>query len=111
MYICAEDYKVKRIGAFFRTSSHVGACEREWEAYVNDRRESLSAWASVFLSSVTIVAPALVLPFVLGKEVGVWFYFWLVSTIASLIFLFVYYQLFLLRKLESLPPEECSSSV
>ena len=105
VYICAEDYKVKRIGAFFRTSTHVGACEREWEAYVNDRREALSAWASVFLSSVTIAAPALVLPFVLRKGVGIWFYTWLVSSIGSLVFLFVYYQGVLLRNLQSSPPE------
>jgi len=105
VYICAEDYKVKRIGAFFRTNTHVGACEREWEAYVNNRREALSAWASVFLSSVTIVAPALVLPFVLRKEVGLWFYTWLVSSIGSLVFLFVYYQGVLLRKLQSSPLE------
>ena len=101
VYICAQDYKVKRIGAFLRTSDTVSPVEREWQVYVNNRRDPLAAWASVFLTGLTIAVPALVLPFVLERRAGTWFYVWLASTVASLILVVVYYQVVLLRKLQS----------
>jgi hypothetical protein len=110
VYICAEDYKVKRIGTFFRTSRHVGLCEREWEVYVNDHRETLTAWAGAFLTSLTIAVPALVLPFALGKQMGVWFYVWLISSVLPLVFLLSYYQVVLLRRLVPAPPKESVST-
>ena len=101
VYICAQDYKVKRIGAFLRTSDSVGPAEREWEIYANDRRDPLAAWASVFLTGLTIAVPALVLSLVLERQAGTWFYVWLSSTVVALILVVVYYQVVLLRKLES----------
>jgi hypothetical protein len=110
VYICAEDYKVKRIGTFFRTSRHVGLIEREWELYVNDHRETLTAWAGPFLTSMTVIVPALVLPLVLGKQMGAWFYAWLIIGIFLLVFLASYYQFILLRRLISSPSKEAVST-
>jgi hypothetical protein len=110
VYICAEDYKVKRIGTFFRTSRHMAPCEREWEVYVNDHRETLTAWAGAFLTGMTIAVPALVLPFVLGKQMGVWFYAWLISSVLLPIFLLGYYQFVLLRRLVPSPAKEAVST-
>jgi cell division protein FtsW (lipid II flippase) len=59
LYILAEDYSVKRIGAYLRTHSH-DPLERAWEAWVSRNRDTFALWAMPLLSTLLLVGAALV---------------------------------------------------
>ena len=61
VYISAEDYKVKRIGTFFRIYRYATLAERNWERFVNQHRELVAVWASLVLTAIATLASALVL--------------------------------------------------
>jgi hypothetical protein len=66
IYIYAEDYKVKRIGAFIRTNSIMQdtmcSGELEWQKYVEDgRREPLATYATMMLTIILSLAAFLIM--------------------------------------------------
>jgi len=61
VYISAEDYKVKRIGTFFRIYRYATPAERNWERFVNQHREPVAVWASLVLTAIAALASAFVL--------------------------------------------------
>jgi hypothetical protein len=96
VYIYAEDYKVKRIGAFFRKhDEYVSNCEKDWEKYVDDnRREPLAVLAS---SILTIIAA---FPCFLDDGSPIWLKLgWLVLTIILSAILYRIYLNFRQNKL------------
>jgi len=109
VYISAEDYKIKRIGAFCRIYRYATPAERDWERLVNQHREPTAVWASLILTVIAIIASALVLCIQnsapRAPDEPMWpmwpmwvFWVWLPSVIAFTAAVFGYYP-WLLRKL------------
>jgi integrase len=69
VYISAEDYKVKRIGTFFRIYRYATPAERDWERFVNQHRERVAVWASLTLTAIAVLASAFVL-YVQNSAIG-----------------------------------------
>jgi len=51
IYILAEDFKVKRVGAFIsRENANICPDEKLWERFVRDNREPLAAFGTILLT-------------------------------------------------------------
>jgi hypothetical protein len=98
VYISAEDYKVKRIGHFLRTSEYASEYERKWEEYVDVRREPLAAWASLLLTLITTLSSAGVI-YSLKREVSWWLAIWLTCSLLATGLVSLYYK-WLLEQLD-----------
>lgn len=68
IFILAEDFKVKRVGAFL-SKEKIKICqdERQWEAFVKNNREPLAAYGTVLLTGLaSAVAVMLILKDILS---------------------------------------------
>jgi hypothetical protein len=90
LYILAEDYSVKRFGAFLWKNSP-DVLERGWEEWVSENRDPFGPIAMPTLTTVLLVAAALIL-WAGGSAAGPIFSGWLVLTPLATWGLFFYYR-------------------
>jgi isopentenyldiphosphate isomerase len=89
LYILAEDYSVKRIGAFLGSSS-ADAAERQWEKWVAQNRDPFAPFAMPVLTTLLLLGAAAVIWFE-GSTVGPIFWCWLALAGLPSWILFVFY--------------------
>jgi hypothetical protein len=77
LYILAEDYSVKRIGAFLGART-VEALEKDWEAWVSRNRDPFAPVAMPILSTLLLVGSALTIWTSSPQHVTRVFWVWLV---------------------------------
>jgi hypothetical protein len=93
LYILAEDYSVKRIGAWLRKYSGQ-ALEHDWEKWVSKNRDPFSLIAMPILSTLMLAGAAVVIWIASGRDVPVVFWPWLVvGLLPSWVFFFLYRNL------------------
>lgn len=92
LYIMAEDYSVKRIGAFLKAQG-ANETERTWETWVGRRRDPFAPWAMPLLTTLVYVG-ALLLSQGLGPSVttSAPYRLWLVITPIPTWASFVFYH-------------------
>jgi len=61
IFILAEDFKVKRIGAFLSEKCQMCSDEKKWEFFVRNNREPLAAYGTVLLTILAFLASASIL--------------------------------------------------
>jgi hypothetical protein len=69
IFILAEDYKIKRIGAFLLGKCDKSLCldEKQWESFVKDNREKLAAYGNILLTVLSFIAATVVLLYFKGQ--------------------------------------------
>jgi hypothetical protein len=77
LYILAEDYSVKRIGAYLRAHSSE-AVEQTWEAWVTRNRDSFALIAMPILSSLMLAGAAIIISIASGGNIPALYWPWLV---------------------------------
>jgi uncharacterized membrane protein YhaH (DUF805 family) len=89
IFIFAEDFKVKRIGAFIREIC-TSTCrdEIDWELYVNKNREPSAVYGTGLLTILAFIA-ATVIIHLNGKSSGEYFYAWVISILLIILLIFV----------------------
>jgi hypothetical protein len=90
LYILAEDYSVKRFGAFLWKNSP-DVSERGWEEWVSENRDPFGPIAMPTLTTVLLVAAALIL-WAGGSAAGPIFSGWLILTPLATWGLYFYYR-------------------
>ena len=68
IFILAEDYKIKRIGAFLLGKCGNSICldEMQWELFVKNNRERLAAYGNMLLTVISFIAAAVILLYFKG---------------------------------------------
>lgn len=61
IFILAEDFKVKRVGAFLSMMCQICPDEEKWECFVFKNREPLAAYGTVLLTILAFLASASIL--------------------------------------------------
>ena len=93
VYISAEDFRVKRVGAFLRAYADVPRGERDWERFVSQHRAQ-GALATTFIVTALVALGSGGLLWAQALETGSWALFgstwlvwaiWLVAVIALLV--------------------------
>jgi hypothetical protein len=89
IFIFAEDFKVKRIGAFLREIC-ISTCrdEIDWELYVNKNREPSAIYGTGLLTILAFIA-ATVIIHLNRKSSGEYFYIWVTSILLIIILIFI----------------------
>jgi hypothetical protein len=90
LYILAEDYSVKRFGAFLWKNSP-DVLERGWEEWVSENRDPFGPVAMPVLTTVLLIAAALIL-WAGGSAAGPVFWGWLFLTLPIPWILYLYYR-------------------
>lgn len=75
LYILAEDYSVKRFGAFLGSRS-TDTLERHWEKWIAQNRDPFAPFAMPFLTTLLFLGAAAVIWFE-GSTIGRYFWWWL----------------------------------
>jgi len=90
LYILAEDYSVKRFGAFLWKNSP-DVLERGWEEWVSENRDPFAPIAMPALTTLLLVAAALII-WIGGSAEGPIFLGWLILTPLVTWFLYLFYR-------------------
>jgi len=98
LYILAEDYSVKRIGAFLGASSP-DAVERHWEKWIAQNRDRFAPVAMPVLTILLTTGAAFVIWFQ-GSYLGRYYWPWLIVSVILTVALFVGYWRLRTRTLE-----------
>jgi|WetSurMetagenome_2_1015567.scaffolds.fasta_scaffold547160_2 hypothetical protein len=99
IFILAEDFKVKRVGAFLLMDrSRICRDEEYWEDFVNANREQLAAYATFLLTFLSSFA-ALIL--ILKRLLSGFEWASFLILIAIIVFYFSYYKYFYMKSIES----------
>ena len=77
LYILAEDYSVKRIGAWLREFSGL-PLEHDWEKWVSENRDPFALIAMPILSTLMLAGAAILICITCGGDVPAVFWPWLV---------------------------------
>jgi hypothetical protein len=93
IFIFAEDYKVKRVGAFLRNKCK-NTCqdEKKWESFVYNNREPLAVFGTVFLTILAFFAAVVIL--IINSKIDYW-------SIALFLILIILYSLCYYKLIES----------
>ncbi len=75
LYILAEDYSVKRFGAFLGSRS-TDTLERHWEKWIAQNRDPFAPFAMPLLTTLLFLGSAAVIWFE-GSAIGPYFWWWL----------------------------------
>jgi len=94
LYIMSADSRIKRIGTFLgrHPVSKAGAAERAWEQFCVNYRDGLAPSANMFFSIIVTLSAAV---FIRTQQtqtqsiMKLWFAFWLVSSLAIIIGLWI----------------------
>lgn len=100
LYILAEDYSVKRIGAYLRAHSSE-AVEQVWEKWVTRNRDPFALIAMPILSTLMMAGAAIIIWIAVGGDVPTLYWPWLVMGLLPSWTLF-----FLYRRLRDHIPEK-----
>jgi hypothetical protein len=93
LYILAEDYSVKRIGAWLREFSGQ-PLEHDWEKWVSENRDRFALIAMPFLSTLMQAGAAVIIWIASGGDVPGVFWPWLVlGLLPSWVLFFLYRKL------------------
>lgn len=90
LYILAEDYSVKRFGAFLWKNSP-DVLERGWEEWVSENRDPFAPFAMPALTTLVLIAAALII-WIGGSAEGPIFWGWLILTPLVTWVLYVFYR-------------------
>ena len=91
LYILAEDYSVKRIGAFLGAHA-ADQVEKKWEAWVAENRDPFALVAMPILSTLLLAGAALTIWATSNRNVSAAFWVWLGAAGLPNWLLFVLYQ-------------------
>jgi len=78
LYILAEDYSVKRFGAFLRQKSP-DALERGWEKWISEHRDPFAPFAMPALTTLVLIGASIIL-WIGGSAEGPVFWVWFILT-------------------------------
>lgn len=90
LYILAEDYSVKRFGAFLGKNSP-DALEQGWEKWVSQNRDPFAPFAMPALTTLILIGAAIILR-VGGSAEGLTFWAWLILTLLVTWILYLFYR-------------------
>ena len=90
LYVLAEDYSVKRFGAFLGQNSP-DALERQWEKWVSKYRDPFAPFAMPALTTLLLIAAALII-WIGEAAKGPVFWGWLIVTPSTTWILYLFYQ-------------------
>jgi hypothetical protein len=90
LYILAEDYSVKRIGAYLR--AHSTPAEQDWERYVSGHRDPFALVAMPLLSTLMLLGAAVIIWIGSSDHVPAFYWIWLAGGLLPSWALFFYYR-------------------
>lgn len=90
LYILAEDYSVKRFGAFLGQNSP-DALEQQWEKWVSKYRDPFAPFAMPALTTLLLIAAALII-WIGEAAKGPAFWGWLIVTSSTTWILYLFYR-------------------
>lgn len=96
VYVAAEDFRVKRVGAFLRAYADVPRGERDWERFVSRHRAQGMLGTTFGITALTTLGASALLWAVAGVTWYVWA-IWLVAIAALLVGLIAYHGRLVVR--------------